>query len=1018
MKIIRIALPIVLGLLYLAPQLSAQYFGRNKPRYEKFDFEVLNSPTFEIYHYLENPEVLKALSSSCEHWYHAHQEVLSDTFNHKNPVIFYNNHPDFQQTTAVSSSISIGTGGVTEGLKNRVILPLAMSNQQTDHVLGHELVHAFQYHMIINGDSTSIKNLANIPLWMIEGLAEYMSIGRVDAHTSMWMRDAILNDKVPSLKDLSKPEFFPYRYGQAFWAFVTGLHGDQIVAPLFVSTAKYGLEKAIEKELKTNFKDFSDLWQKSLIHNYEPFLGNKKERFVGRKVISDENAGNMNISPVLSPNGRYVIFLSEKNLFSVDIFLADARTGKVMRKVASTTKDGHLDDFNFIESAGTWSPRSDKFAFVAVRQGNNILVIKEALTGKTIEEFGISGVPAFSNPAWSPDGKSIVVSGLVNGQVDLFEVRLKNKKITQLTNDRYSEMQASWSKDGANLVFATDQLSIERGKVNGKWTFNLAIMDILTKKIEVLDFFYGADNLNPVFDIDNNLLFLSNRDGFRNLYKYDISSGKIFQQTEFLTGISGITQYSPAITTALKSKHNRVLFTHYFNNGYNIYRAKQADFLNKEVDVNGVDMAAATLPKVNRNAPEIVADNLANLEKQSELSDSAMVAAPYRPKFKLDYIGGGTGVGVGTNRSFGTQTGLQGGVDMLFGDILGSNQIYSSLFLNGEIYDFGGAVSYINQKNRIGWGLTLSHTPHRDGRFGYVGRENLTIGEGTTIPVDHFVEDRIRYFEEKVGAFAQFPFSKTLRLEAGAAYSFYNNRVERIDYYYDEFGRLIKQDREKVEPGAVGLNLFSGQLASVNAALVGDNSYFGIASPLHGHRLRLGVEQYFGDFSFYNVTADFRKYVYLKPISLAIRGMHIGRYGKDANRFIPQYLGYPWHVRGYEQNQATDNLDLIGSKILVSNFEIRLPFTGPEKLSAFKSKFLFTELSLFADAGLAWNNLDQFNKTDEEGNPNLNRPNPLFSVGASLRINLFGALILEPYYAIPFQKEMKGVFGLNIVPGW
>ena len=64
---------------------------------------------------------------------------------------------------------------------------------------------------------------------------------------------------------------------------------------------------------------------------------------------------------MLSPNGKYVIFLSEKNLFTTDLFLADARTGRIMRKVASTANDGHIDQFNFIESAGSWSPNDQRF---------------------------------------------------------------------------------------------------------------------------------------------------------------------------------------------------------------------------------------------------------------------------------------------------------------------------------------------------------------------------------------------------------------------------------------------------------------------------------------------------------------------------------------------------------------------------------------------------------------------------------------------------------------------------------
>src|SRR5690606_12529224 len=70
--------------------------------------------------------------------------------------------------------------------------------------------------------------------------------------------------------------------------------------------------------------------------------------------------------------------------------------------------------------------------------------------------------------------------------------------------------------------------------------------------------------------------------------------------------------------------------------------------------------------------------------------------------------------------------------------------------------------------------------------------------------------------------------------------------------------------------------------------------------------------------------------------------------------------GYPFFVRGYD-NLSRDRVgdisfnDLMGSRVAVGNFELRLPFTGPEKLAAVKSDFLFSDLNLFFDAGLAWN---------------------------------------------------------------
>jgi len=109
---------------------------------------------------------------------------------------------------------------------------------------------------------------------------------------------------------------------------------------------------------------------------------------------------------------------------------------------------------------------------------------------------------------------------------------------------------------------------------------------------------------------------------------------------------------------------------------------------------------------------------------------------------------------------------------------------------------------------------------------------------------------------------------------------------------------------------------------------------------------------------------------------------------------------------------------LMGNHMATASFEIRFPFTGPERLTPIKSKFLFTELALFADAGLAWFDANTVNFKWEADS--FEHRIPVFSAGVSLRINVFGALILEPFYAVPFQLGgfKAGTFGLNFTPGW
>lgn len=148
----------VLTLLALTLSITAdaQFFGRNKPRYRNFDFKVLESKNYELYYYSKNREKVNQFGQWAELWFDMHNEALGDEFSKKPPLILYNTHGDFQQTNTTSGSIGIGTGGFTEAFKNRVVMPFNFSNQQTYYILGHELVHAFQFNSILNGDSTNL----------------------------------------------------------------------------------------------------------------------------------------------------------------------------------------------------------------------------------------------------------------------------------------------------------------------------------------------------------------------------------------------------------------------------------------------------------------------------------------------------------------------------------------------------------------------------------------------------------------------------------------------------------------------------------------------------------------------------------------------------------------------------------------------------------------------------------------------------------------------------------------------
>lgn len=1034
---------------------KAQYFGQNKMRYKKLNFKVYDTPHFNLYYYSNNDSLVRWLAKESEVWYELHQQVFQDTFLRKNPIILYNNKPEFQQTTAISGEIGVGTGGVTEAFKQRVVIPIMQITQQTRHVLGHELVHAFQYRVIMEGgDSTRLENLSNIPLWMVEGMAEYFSIGKKDAFTSMWMRDAYVNNDIPSLKQMTEQSYnyFPYRYGQAFWSYIGSTYGDTVIMPLFIETAKYGYEYAIRRVFGYDAQTMSTLWKNSMENMYKNLGKDTTTRPIGISLINSSNAGQMNVSPTISPDGRYVVYLSEKDMFSIDLFLADAKTGSTIRKLGSKLTNKDIDEFSFLESAGSFSPDSKRFAFSVFSEGKNKLMTVDVETGRVLSVESMGDIVEFANIAWAPDGETIAFSGLKNGHSDLYTYNLKTKAVVQLTNDVYSDFQANYSRDGKYIVFSTDRVALRSKNRGVDIPMSLAVLELATGVIKDIDVFPGANNLNPQFSSNGQeVYFLSNGDGFRNMYRYSLTSGTVEKLTDYFTGISGITEYSPALSI---SNNDEIVYSFFKKNKYDVYKAKASDFVPVVVDGNTSDFTAAMLPPLVSRGVNVVNTNLRNFNVFGRIAESQINDIAYTPKFKLDYLANsGVGMSVGSRYGAGISSGVQG----MFSDILGYNQIFAALNINGEIYDFGGQLAYINQRSRINWGGAISHIPYMSGFNRY---EEENFGNGDELSINTYI---IRTFQTQAEAFVAYPFNRHHRVELGTAVSRYSYRVDKWRQSYN-WGYGDKQKISNEEAQAIFGNLDPFTVQQGNFGFVGDNAVFGIAAPLQGYRYRLGVEQYFGDYNFRAWNVDLRKYHRIKPVTIAARAYSYVRSGKNEDALYSLFVGYPYLIRGYENGENVryymfnsetgggptghydqyDYNSLSGSKVAVGNFEIRIPFTGPEKLAAVKSDFLFTDLNFFFDIGLAWRkgatvkwdrtiddivNRRKVEEKDENGlitkvyyvgEYSDNFHVPVMSAGVSLRVNLFGAMILEPFYAIPLQKTKSkfGTFGLNFAPGW
>ena len=1002
-----VLLALVLGGLSVAPA-AAQYFGQNKVRHKAHEFKVLETAHFDLHYYDEKRDAAVHVGRLAERWHDHLSRVFGAPLSSRQAIVLYASHADFRGTTVVPGDIGETTGGLTEGIKRRIVMPLSGPMFEVDHVLGHELVHAFQFDLVkrLEKQGASLGAALSLPLWFVEGLAEHLSIGPIDAATAMFVRDALRREALPDLATLGdERRYFPYRWGHAFWAYVDQRYGRQSVPTLFAAALVRGsIDQAVTAVLKTEPATVGREWQVWLRKQHPAGSGDASPG-LEPLLAGTESKARLNLGPALSPDGRFVAFYSERDGTAVDLFLADAHNGVVLRKLTELAVSPHTDSLGFVASAGAWTADGRQLAFPTVTLGRPELAIYDVAAERVTRRVPLGSLGDVLAASWSPDGRSLVLSASAGGYVDLVILEVASGTVRRLTDDPFAELHPAWSPDGRSLAFVTDRFTTDLETLT--WgALQLATLDVPSGAVRKIDVhaLSGGQELNPAWSADGtSLTFLSDAGGSRNVYRLHLASSQLERLTMVNTGITGLGVTSPALAVATET--GRFVVTLFEKGAYQLYRnavapdagvpgATQAEPAGQAVSVEPSPRVRAAIRQSLASAGESLpdADEFRFRDYRVRLAPEGV--APLQ-----------AGLGVGDLGPF-----VTGGAAITFGDVLGHHQL--TIGLESSTIGGGGRAldnlsilgGYLNQSSRWNWGLSAAQTsfPSRT-----ILSRSTSVGGRPA-----FVDEELTTWEtsREVSALIARPLNRARRIELAAGYQQLSFTGEsRARTVLTGTGEVVADERRDL-PSFQALNLATGHVAFVH-----DTSLFGGTSPVMGARYRMQVGVASGSVSYITALADYRRYVTLGgPFSLAGRVMHYGRYGSGSEdgRLQPFFLGYPHLVRGYEagsfdwQECGSGNDGrcrtverLFGSRIAVANLELRTRLGGYQGL--IRSLPLPVEVAGFVDSGLAWSS----RRVDEARG---HTRSLVTSAGAALRVNLFGSAVAQVSYAYSWNRPREG----------
>ena len=830
---------IMAALVFTSP-LPAQFgsFGPNKIQYRRFDWRVLRGEHVDLYYYPEEEELGRVALAYAE----ASYDTLERRFNHavtrRIPMIVYASHSDFEQTNILPFIPPEGLLGATEFLKRRVTLPFRGSYAEFRHTIRHELVHVFQLSLQSQtfGRYPRFRQAA-LPLWWTEGLAEFFSAGE-DSRDEMVLRDMTIAGHLPTLQDLTYAYGgLVYPVGGSIHHFLAERYGEWRIVELYNDIWKYSaFDAALLGIYGRSIEQLSEEWQYWMRQHYYPAVASQPPLAITARKLAE-----LAIKPTAYqlPGDTTPSFLSFSPRSGYTTIYADNLAGRRhgRRPVVQGERSEQFESFHFFESRIDVSPNGIA-AFSSKYAERDALFFWDLRKSRVVGRYQFPELISILSPAWAPDGKSVVFSGLsISGYSDLYRLGLADPgdslgvgRLERLTSDRYEDLDPTVSPDGRTVVFSSDRTPFGRDGAH-----NLFALDLASGAIRYLTYGDWRDEA-PRWGAGR-IYFASDRDGTFQVYSID-SSGTGRRETRTLNGA-----FDPQWVSG---PHGGLLFGGFADLSFNIYVAPPLN----DAQAPFARPAADSLPAPSWTWGELSHPQYARAD-----------GAPYERKFSLDFAAGDAAIAPGLGSA-------QGGL-FVFSDLLSDHLLLLSLSsfqsagLGTLLDNVSGTAFYLNQSRRINWGV---------GAF----RQRGLFYEG----------DFNTLFEERsYGAFAQvrYPINRFRRIVG-------EYRLERSD-------RLDLTTDDVSEPHRVGI-LASNYLTYVkdNTLWLPTGPIDGERYNLTGGLVN---DLSNGRFDSWLVSADVRKYIRTSlrsALALRVQGYTSG--GERPRRIS---IGGSWGLRGYPQ---------------------------------------------------------------------------------------------------------------------
>lgn len=388
--------------------------------------------------------------------------------------ILFSSYREFQQANVFF--IQEGVQGVTSTQEPTMAVPYWGERETFRHISHHELVHQFQVQKMnaLSRDRGGSPAFL-IPLWFIEGMAEYYSRRGIDPEARALLRDLWFNPVDGSTEDARRrlADFFDpgpmdfqhvYKLGQLKNAFLEERYGP--------GTIQKVLERASKGVGSKQTPSFDAVVTETTGQTLDDVRAEWKTFFHEQIIRGFEEADDLSAYPriegVPDTLDHYAVARDGSWLFTREV---DPLTGAVSLFIAPLSNPGRRREVThdrqssavslYFFQAPALAVRQDQLAFMALTAFGPELELrsirKDGNTGSggRIRLYEHDLVQAHS-PAFSPDGQALVFIGINSKGWQNLYILEKDRKVRRLTRGASAWKNPYWTEEG--ILVSADRM--------------------------------------------------------------------------------------------------------------------------------------------------------------------------------------------------------------------------------------------------------------------------------------------------------------------------------------------------------------------------------------------------------------------------------------------------------------------------------------------------------------------------------------------------------------------------------